>query len=101
MVSYYLGVLGNIGSSRNGRCQFSQISRTAYFVKDAPDIIAQIEPKIVIPMHHKIEGLKFALDPVEKFLSAMGKEKKDTQNKLSISGEKLPEELELVLLEKQ
>jgi len=31
----------------------------------------------------------------------MGKEKQESQNKLSLSKEKLPEELELVLLEKQ
>ena len=68
---------------------------------DITDIITQLEPKIVIPMHHGIAGLKFALDPVDKFLSAMGKEKVNAQNKLSVSTEKLPEELDIVLLEKQ
>ena len=104
--------LGDLGQKKLTQEQVEQLSSCDVLLiptggtftiegKDAPDIIAQIEPKIVIPMHYKIEGLKFALDPVEKFLAAMGKEKKDTQNKLSISGEKLPEELELVLLEKQ
>src|SRR3990167_3236869 len=69
--------------------------------KDAPDIIAQLEPKIVIPMHYKIASLKFSLDGVEQFLSAMGKDRLDAQSKLSVSAEKLPEELDLVLLEKQ
>ena len=104
--------LGDLGQKKLTQEQVEQLSSCDVLLiptggtftiegKDAPDIIAQIEPKIVIPMHHKVEGLKFALDPVEKFLSAMGKEKQESQNKLSLSKEKLPEELELVILEKQ
>ena len=104
--------LGDLGQKKLTQEQVEQLSSCDVLLiptggtftiegKDAPDIIAQIEPKIVVPMHHKVEGLKFALDPVEKFLSAMGKEKAQSVNKLSISDEKLPEELELVLLEKQ
>ena len=104
--------LGDLGQKKLTQEQVEQLSSCDVLLiptggtftiegKDAPDIIAQIEPKIVIPMHHKIEGLKFALDPVENFLSAMGKEKVSAQSKLSVSTEKLPEELDLVLLEKQ
>lgn len=69
--------------------------------KDAPDIIAQLEPKIIIPMHYKVEGLKFDLAAVSDFLKAMGKENVEAVSKVSISREKLPEESEVVLLEKQ
>ena len=69
--------------------------------RDAPDIIAQIEPKIVIPMHYKFAGLKFDLDDLSKFLTVMGKEKIEPVSKLSISREKLPEEVEIAVLEKQ
>jgi len=69
--------------------------------KDAPDIIAQLEPKIIIPMHYKLEGSKLDLEGVDKFLSAMGKEKLEVISKLSVSLEKLPEEVEIVVLEKQ
>jgi len=69
--------------------------------KDAPDIIAQIEPKIVIPMHYKLAGLKFDLDDLSKFLTVMGKEKIEPVSKLSISRDKLPEEVEIAVLEKQ
>lgn len=69
--------------------------------KDAGDIIAQIEPKIVIPMHYKIDGLKFDLEPVSVFLSSVGREKIEPQPKLSVSRERLPEELEVVLLQRQ
>ncbi len=40
---------------------------------EAMKIVSQIEPKIVIPMHYEIPKLKIKLDPVEKFLKAMGK----------------------------
>lgn len=69
--------------------------------KDAPDIISQIEPKIIIPIHYKLPGLKFDLDPVETFLSTMGKENLEPQQKFSISRERLPEEPEVVLLSQQ
>ena len=36
--------------------------------KKANDIIAEIEPRIVIPMHYQIPGLKVKLDPLETFL---------------------------------
>ena len=69
--------------------------------KDAPDIISQIEPKVVIPIHYKLPGLKFDLDEVSIFLSAIGKEKLASQQKFSVSAERLPEEPEVVFLDKQ
>lgn len=68
---------------------------------DAPDIISQLEPKIIVPIHYKVEGLKFELDGVDKFLHAMGKEKLELQPKLSVASDRLPEEPEVVVLEKQ
>ncbi|OGY23927.1 MAG: hypothetical protein A2Y57_04325 [Candidatus Woykebacteria bacterium RBG_13_40_7b] len=67
---------------------------------DAAKLVSQIEPKIVVPMHYKIEGLAFQLDGVEKFLKEMGKENLEVQPKLSVSKEKLPEELQVAILEK-
>lgn len=69
--------------------------------KDAPDIISQLEPKIIVPMHYKLEGLKFELAPLSAFLSTMGKESMEKLSKLSISKDKLPEEPEVVVLEVQ
>ena len=69
--------------------------------KDAPDIISQVEPKIIVPIHYKIEGLKFPLEDVSVFLTAMAKEKLEPLPKLSVSRERLPEEVEVVLLAKQ
>lgn len=69
--------------------------------RDAPDIISQIEPKIIIPMHYKLPGLKFELSDVSAFLAVMGKEAVEPLSKLSISKEKLPEEPEVVVLSAQ
>lgn len=68
---------------------------------DAPDIISQLEPKAIIPMHYKIEGLKFDLAPVSEFLKVMGKEGLEPVAKYSVSKDKLPEEPEIVVLQAQ
>jgi len=68
--------------------------------KEAPSIIAQLDPKIIVPMHYRLDGLKFDLLPVDDFLKAMGKENLEKLPKLSVSEDKLPEEPQVVLLEK-
>ena len=60
--------------------------------EEAADVINQIEPKIVIPMHYKIPGLEIKLDGVDDFLKEMGIAKKDTVDKLTIKKKELPEE---------
>lgn len=104
--------LGDLGQRKLEENQVEQLSTCDILLipvggvytidaKSASDIIAQLEPKIVIPMHYRIEGLKFDLDPVDKFLVAFGKEKQETVSKLSVSKERLPQELEIVILQKQ
>ncbi len=67
--------------------------------KKAVEVISQIEPRIVIPMHYKIPGLKFDIDGVEKFVKELGI-KPTNEQKLKISKKDLPQEdMELVLLE--
>lgn len=67
---------------------------------EAAKLSALIEPKIVIPMHYKLPGLKPDLDSVEKFLKEMGKERIEPAPKISIRKDKLPEELQIIVLEK-
>jgi len=68
--------------------------------KEAANIISQIEPKIVIPMHYKIPKLKFKFEGVEKFLKVMGAEDIEPQKKLKIKLKDLAkEETEIVVLE--
>lgn len=66
--------------------------------KEAAEITSQLEPKIVIPMHFKIEGLKIDLEGPEQFLKEMGADVVPPQPKLSIAREKLPEESVVVVL---
>ena len=66
----------------------------------AVQVVAQLEPKIVIPMHYKIPDLKIELEGVEAFLKEMGTENLSPVPKLSITRDKLPEETTLVLLDK-
>lgn len=68
--------------------------------KTASDVVTQLEPKIVIPIHYKLSGLKFELDPLENFLKEMGFENLEAQLKLSVTKDKLPEELQVVVLSK-
>ena len=60
--------------------------------KEAPKIMAQIEPKITIPMHYKIPKLKIKLEEVDNFLKAMGIKKIEPLPKLSIKKKELSEE---------
>ncbi len=68
---------------------------------EAVEIINEMEPRIVIPMHYKIPGLKVDVEPVDKFLKEMGASKAERLPKLKISKKDLPqEETKLILLEK-
>ncbi|NMC35939.1 MBL fold metallo-hydrolase [Candidatus Beckwithbacteria bacterium] len=69
----------------------------------AKKIIKTLEPSIVIPMHYQQAGLapEFAqLDSVETFLKEMEIEPKQ-EERLVINSTSLPEELEVVVLERK
>ncbi len=65
---------------------------------EAVKIIAQIEPKVVIPMHYKITDA-LPLASVDEFLKVYGKGKIDPLPKYSITKDKMPEGEEVVILE--
>ncbi len=66
--------------------------------KEAVGVIHQIEPKVVIPMHYKIDGLKVDIDGPEKFLKEMGLTPEKTEKVYKIQSKNLPaEEMRLVL----
>ncbi len=58
---------------------------------EAVQIINQIEPKIVIPMHYKLPKLNLKLNKVDNFLEEIGA-KKETLEELSIQKRDLSEE---------
>lgn len=67
----------------------------------AAKTVAAIEPKIVIPMHYFDPALKTKFEEVGKFLKEMGKENLVPQQKLIITKDNLPEETEVILLERK
>ena len=67
--------------------------------KAAAKVISQIEPRIVIPMHYLLAGLKFKLDKVEEFLKEMGVKNVEAQNKFVVKDRDLSsEDMKVVLL---
>lgn len=65
----------------------------------AAEVVSQIEPRIVIPMHFKTDVTTLELEPVSKFLREMGVTDPKPQPKLIVSKGSLPEEPTVVLLE--
>lgn len=70
----------------------------------AVKVTQAIEPKMVIPMHYKVSGMKEDLAanllPVEDFVKALGRTEEHTK-KLSLKpGGLLPEELKLIILDR-
>lgn len=64
----------------------------------ANEVVSQLEPKVVIPMHYKVPGLKYELGSLDDFLKEIGLEPtRDT--KFTIVPSSLPETMQLVLLD--
>ncbi len=59
------------------------------------DIINKINPRIIIPMHYKIEGLSLPIAPVDEFISYSVYEVIKVGNQIDIELEDLPEDPEV------
>lgn len=68
--------------------------------KEASEVVAQLEPRIIIPMHYSLEGHNPNLSTVDNFLKEMGVENVSPQPKLTITKDKLPDEPQVVVLSK-
>lgn len=67
--------------------------------KKAAEVVKQIEPRIVIPMHYSVANSKIELDTLEKFKQEIGKG--EVLPKLKISKKDLPQEdTKVIILEK-
>lgn len=64
----------------------------------AVEVVAQIEPAVIVPMHYQLPGVKLDLQPVSEFLKALGEDDIKAVPKLVITQEKLPEERKVVVL---
>jgi L-ascorbate metabolism protein UlaG (beta-lactamase superfamily) len=65
----------------------------------AMEVANQLEPKVVIPMHYKLPGLKLDLDEPKHFAAEMGIETIEYQPKLSLNSKPGSDEMKVVFLE--
>jgi len=65
----------------------------------AAEVVRQLEPKVVIPMHYKTKALKWELEPVDRFLKEIGVKQVSAQPKLSFTKPSLPDNTQVFLLD--
>lgn len=69
--------------------------------KLASDTISTIEPRIVVPLHYDLPGIKTKLANVDAFCKALGVCKRQDANKLKVSKKDLPtEDMVVTVLER-
>lgn len=73
--------------------------RSTLSATQAAEVVRQIEPRYVVPMHYAIPGLKVELDPIDRFLKEIGLPAGEPQPKLSVQASSGEYETKLVLLE--
>jgi len=72
---------------------------TSINAAQAAEIVRQLEPRYVVPMHYAIPGLKLELDPLDRFLKEMAVAASEPQPKLSVSASSGEYETKVVVLE--
>jgi L-ascorbate metabolism protein UlaG (beta-lactamase superfamily) len=72
---------------------------TAINAAQAAEIVRQLEPRFVVPMHYAIPGLKLELDPLDRFLKEMAVTATEPQPKLTLQASSGEYETKVVVLE--
>ncbi len=67
--------------------------------KVAAEVVALLEPRLVIPMHFKTEAAAYDLEPMDRFLKEMGAKITEPQPRLQLTRSGLPHEAHVVLLD--
>ncbi|MFZ2330673.1 MAG: MBL fold metallo-hydrolase [Atribacterota bacterium] len=65
----------------------------------AEQVIEQIKPKIVLPMHYKTDAIKWSIDPLSIFLDRKQNIKIIGANSFDIEAQSLPEQTTIYVLE--
>jgi len=73
--------------------------RSTISATQAAEVVRQLEPRYVVPMHYAIPGLKLQLDPIDRFLKEMGLTAGEPLAKLSVQRSSGDYETKLVVLE--
>ena len=64
----------------------------------AAEVVRQLEPKVVVPMHYKTPALNWELEPVDRFLKEIGVKQVNSLPKLSLTRSSLPPSPQVFLL---
>jgi L-ascorbate metabolism protein UlaG (beta-lactamase superfamily) len=65
---------------------------------EAAEVVALVEPSFIIPMHYALPGLRIELDPLDRFLKAMGVGKVQEAESLRVTSGDLPEQPQVIAL---
>ena len=65
----------------------------------AAEVVRQLEPKVVVPMHYRTDALNRGLATVDGFLKEMGQKEITSQPKLTLTRTTLPLTTQVVLLD--
>jgi L-ascorbate metabolism protein UlaG (beta-lactamase superfamily) len=65
----------------------------------AAEVVRQVEPRYVVPMHFGHPALRTELAPVERFLKEMGVPESEAQSKLTVQASSAEAETKVVVLE--
>ena len=72
---------------------------TAINAAQAAEVVRQLEPRFVVPMHYAIPGLKLQLDTLDRFLKEMAVTAAEPQPKLSLQASSGEYDTKVVVLE--
>ena len=67
-------------------------------ISQAAEVIGQVEPRVVIPMHYQPATADTPSETLDKFCKEMGVESKQLQPKFTVTRNSLPSEMQIVLL---
>ncbi len=70
-------------------------------ISKAVEMVQRLEPKVVIPMHYALPGLRAELRGLDVLLREMGLREVQSQARLNVSASSLPQEMRVVVLEPQ
>ena len=95
--------LGDLGQTQLSNEQVEQIGEVDVLLipvggvytidgKDAVNIVQQLQPSVVVPMHYKVDSLNIPLNTADDFLTAMGAQDAEPQDKFTIKKRSTPEE---------
>jgi L-ascorbate metabolism protein UlaG (beta-lactamase superfamily) len=104
----HLGDLGHLldnhQSAEIGKVDILFVPVGGYFTlnhSQADQVIEQLKPKIVLPMHYKTDAIKWSIDPLSYFLEKKQNIKIVGSNFLEIDYKTLPEETTIFVLNYQ